>query len=179
MSFISIPTAFANPTTYFVALIFLYADFFNSTGTFYASLDMLEKDESEVKLKQAYIADAGASIASAVFGTNPGTTFIESMAGMSVGGRTGITSITVGILFLASIVLGPIFTAIPAFATGGVLVMVGILMFSNIEKQDTGNFDQIILTFIGIMTTIVLGSITSGFGMVMITFVVIKAVQME
>ena len=89
-------------------------------------------------IKPALLADSIATSAGAILGTSTTTTFVESASGVAVGGRTGLTALVTGILFLVSTLFAPIFTAIPSFATAPALIMVGFLMVGTVTEI---NFD--------------------------------------
>ena len=105
---------------------FLFVDLFDTLGALIAiakRADLLDEEGKLPNIKGALLADAIATTVGAVLGTSTTTTFIESAAGVEEGGRTGLTSITTGILFLAALILSPIFLAIPSFATAPALKM--------------------------------------------------------
>ena len=97
------------------------------------------------------MADACATCTGALLGTSTVTTFVESASGVSEGGRTGLTSITVAILFLLSLFLSPFFMAIPSFATAPALVIVGFLMFSSVTKIKMDDLSEAIPAYIAII----------------------------
>ncbi|MBQ4232876.1 MAG: NCS2 family permease, partial [Lachnospiraceae bacterium] len=132
-----------------VVFAFLFVDLFDTLGTLIgvaSKADMLDEEGKLPAIKPALMADAIATSAGAVLGTSTTTTYVESAAGVGAGGRTGLTSLTTAILFLLSMLLAPIFIAIPSFATAPALVMVGFLMFSGITelKMDESNFTSAI-----------------------------------
>ena len=95
---------------------------------------MLDKDGKLPRIKGALLADAVGTTAGAVLGVSTTTTFVESASGVSEGGRTGLTSITTAVLFALSLLLSPIFLAIPSFATAPALVIVGFYMLTNVAN---------------------------------------------
>ena len=105
------------------------------------------------RLKQALLADAVATTAGALLGATTTTSYVESATGVSEGGRTGLTSYVTAALFLVSILLAPIFTAIPGFATAPALIMVGFLMIGHISQI---NFDDLTETFPCLLAIIVM-----------------------
>lgn len=123
----------------FITFSFLYVDLFDTVGGLIGIAskgDMLDENGNLPKAKGALLADACGTIAGAALGTSTVTSYIESSAGVVNGGRTGLTSVTVAILFIAALFFSPIFLAIPAFATAPALVWVGLLMMDSIKKID-------------------------------------------
>jgi len=116
----------------FIALItFLYVDFLDTSGTLLAlvySLDMVDESGDFPKSRQAFASDAVATIFGSIFGLSPVTSYIESAAGVQAGARTGLAAVIVGCYFFLSIFFAPIISSIPAWATGGSLIIVGALM---------------------------------------------------
>ena len=122
-----------------VMFTLLFDDLFNTLGTLTgvaSTAGMLDKDGKMPRLKQALLADAVATTAGALLGATTTTTYVESATGVSEGGRTGLASYVTAALFLISILLAPIFTAIPSFATAPALIFVGFLMVGNITQID-------------------------------------------
>ena len=120
-----------------VMFTLLFDDLFNTLGTLTgvaSTANMLDKDGRLPRLKYALLADAVATTAGALLGATTTTSYVESATGVSEGGRTGLTSYVTAALFLVSILLAPIFTAIPAFATAPALIMVGFLMTGQIAQ---------------------------------------------
>ena len=118
-----------------VVFSFLFVDLFDTLGTLIGvatKADMLDKDGKLPGIKPALLSDAIATSAGAVLGTSTTTTFVESASGVAVGGRTGLTAMVTGVLFLVSTLFAPIFTAIPSFATAPALIMVGFLMVGTV-----------------------------------------------
>jgi AGZA family xanthine/uracil permease-like MFS transporter len=116
---------------------FLFVDLFDTLGTLIGVATKADMIDSEGKLpgiKPALLADAIGTTAGAVLGTSTVTTFVESASGVAAGGRTGLTALTTGVLFLASTLFAPIFTAIPSFATAPALIMVGFLMVGTVSE---------------------------------------------
>lgn len=103
---------------------------------------MLDSDGKLPRIKQALLADAIATSAGAIIGTSTTTTYVESSAGVAAGGRTGLSSVVTGLLFLVSIFFAPIFTAIPGFATAPALIFVGFLMVSSVTKIDFSDLTE-------------------------------------
>ena len=143
---------------HFLIMMFtlLFDDLFNTLGTLTgvaSTANMLDKDGKMPRLKQAMLADAIATTAGAMLGATTTTTYVESATGVSEGGKTGLTSCVTAVLFLLSILLAPIFTAIPEFATAPALIMVGFLMISQITKI---NFNDLTEAFPCLLAIIVM-----------------------
>lgn len=165
----------------FVVIIFsfLFVDLFDTLGTLIgvsAKAGMLDKNGRLPKIKPALMADAIATSAGAVLGTSTTTTFVESSAGVALGGRTGLTAFTTAVLFLLSMFFAPIFTAIPSFATAPALIIVGFLMFSNIVeiKFSEKNYTSAIPAYICIIAMPLFYSISEGISLGVISYVIIN-----
>ena len=163
----------------FIVIIFsfLFVDLFDTLGTLIGvstKSNMLDEEGKLPEIKPALMADAIATTAGAVFGTSTTTTFVESSAGVSAGGKTGLTSMTTAILFLVSMFFAPIFTAIPSFATAPALIIVGFLMLTNIKelKLDDGNLTTAIPAFLCIIAMPLFYSIAEGISIGMIEGIV-------
>ncbi len=167
----------------FIVIIFsfLFVDLFDTLGTLIgvsAKADMLDEEGKLPKIKPALLADAIATTSGAVLGTSTVTTFVESSAGVAVGGRTGLTAFTAALLFLVSMFFAPIFTAIPAFATAPALIIVGFLMFSNITqlKFSEDNYTKAIPAYLCIIAMPLFYSISEGISIGVISYVVINLI---
>ena len=137
-----------------VIFAFLFVDMFDTIGTLIGvstKANMLDKDGRLPHIKGALMADALATTAGAVLGTSTTTTYVESASGVSQGGRTGLTALTTAVLFALSLVLSPIFLAIPSFATAPALVIVGFYMLSSILKVDFDDMGEAIPAYICIL----------------------------
>lgn len=162
-----------------VVFAFLFVDLFDTLGTLIGvatKADMLDKDGKLPKIKGALMADAVGTTAGALLGTSTVTTFVESAAGVAEGGRTGLTAVVSALLFGISLVLSPLFLAIPSFATTPALVMVGFLMMTNIVKIDFSDNTEAIPAFIAIMAMPFMYSISEGIALGVISYVVINLV---
>ena len=160
-----------------VVFAFLFVDLFDTLGTLMgvaSKADLLDKDGKLPKIKGALMADAVATTAGACLGTSTVTTFVESASGVAEGGRTGLTALTSAILFGISLVLSPIFLAIPSFATAPALVMVGFLMMTSIIKIDFSDYTEAIPAFVAVIAMPFMYSISEGIAMGFITYVVIN-----
>lgn len=125
----------------FVVIVFsfLFVDMFDTIGTVIGvaeKADLLDEDGNLPRVGRVLMADAIGTVAGSMLGTSTVTSFVESSSGVAEGGKTGLTAMTTGILFLVALFLSPIFLAIPSFATAPALVIVGFFMASSIKKMD-------------------------------------------
>lgn len=160
-----------------VMFAFLFVDIFDTLGTLIgvsSKANMLDENGKLPHIKGALLADAVATTVGAVIGTSTTTTFVESATGVSEGGRTGLTAITVAVLFLLSLFLSPIFLSIPAFATSPALVVVGFLMLSSVAGIDFSDFSESIPAYITIIAMPFCYSISEGISFGVISYVVIN-----
>lgn len=162
-----------------IMFAFLFVDMFDTLGTLIgvaSKADMLDKDGKLPKIKGALLSDAVGTTVGAVCGTSTVTTFVESASGVAEGGRTGLTSIVAGILFALSLLLSPIFLAIPSFATAPALIIVGYLMLTSVTKIDFSDMTEAIPCFIAIIAMPFMYSISEGISMGVISYVVINLI---
>lgn len=160
-----------------VMFAFLFVDIFDTLGTLIgvsSKANMLDENGKLPHIKGALLADAVATTVGAVIGTSTTTTFVESATGVSEGGRTGLTAITVAVLFLLSLFLSPIFLSIPAFATSPALVVVGFLMLSSVAGIDFSDFSESIPAYITIIAMPFCYSISEGISFGVISYVIIN-----
>ena len=162
-----------------VVFAFLFVDLFDTLGTLIgvsAKADMLDEDGKLPKIKPALLADAIATTVGAVFGTSTTTTFVESAAGVGVGGRTGLTALTTAALFLVSTILAPIFIAIPSFATAPALIVVGFMMASSVTeiKMSEENYTSAIPAYLCIIAMPMFYSISEGISWGVISYVLLN-----
>ncbi|MBR3909705.1 MAG: NCS2 family permease, partial [Anaerotignum sp.] len=121
------------------------------------------------------LSDAIATTAGAVLGTSTTTTFVESAAGVAVGGRTGLTAMTTAILFLLATLFSPLFTSIPSFATAPALIFVGFLMVTAVVEIDFEDLTEAIPAYLCLIAMPLFYSISEGICIGVISYVVIKA----
>lgn len=160
-----------------VMFAFLFVDLFDTLGTLIgvaSKADMLDKEGKLPRIRGALLSDAIGTSLGAVFGTSTTTTFVESAAGVSEGGRTGLTGVVAAILFGLALFLSPIFLAIPSFATAPALIVVGFLMITSITKIDFDDFTEAIPAYICIIAMPFMYSISEGIAMGVISYVVIN-----
>jgi AGZA family xanthine/uracil permease-like MFS transporter len=163
-----------------VIFAFLFVDLFDTLGTLIGvatKADMLDENGHLPRIKPALMSDAVATSAGAILGTSTTTTFVESSAGVAVGGRTGLTAMTTGVLFLCATMFSPLFTSIPSFATAPALVFVGFLMFEGITelKFTENNLTDTIPAYLAILSMPLFYSISEGICLGVISYVVLKA----
>ena len=139
----------------------------------------LDKDGKLPKIEGALLAASIATTGGAVLGTSTVTTFVESSAGVAVGGRTGLTAVTAAVLFFLSLFFAPIFLAIPAFATAPALVIVGFLMVSSLLNVDFDDMTEAIPAFIAAVAMPFMYSISEGISMGVISYVAINLLSGE
>ena len=162
-----------------VVFAFLFVDIFDTLGTLIgvaSKADMLDKDGKLPKIKGALMADAVATTSGAVLGTSTVTTFVESASGVAAGGRTGLTAIVTGLLFLLSIVLSPLFLSIPSFATAPALIIVGFYMMCNVVKINFNDYIEAIPAYLTILFMPIMYSISEGIVIGVISYTVLVLV---
>lgn len=165
-----------------VVFSFLFVDIFDTLGTLIGvstKANMLDENGKLPRIKGALMADAVATTAGAVLGTSTTTTFVESASGVTEGGRTGLTSVVTAILFGLSLLLSPIFLAIPSFATAPALIIVGFYMLSNVVNIDFKDYSEAIPCFICIAAMPFFYSISEGISMGVISYAAINLITGE
>lgn len=162
-----------------IMFAFLFVDMFDTLGTLIgvaSKADMLDKDGKLPRIKGALLSDAVGTTVGAMCGTSTVTTFVESASGVAEGGRTGLTSLVAAVLFGLSLLLSPIFLAIPSFATAPALIVVGYLMLTSVTKIDFNDMTEAIPCFIAIIAMPFMYSISEGISMGVISYVVINVI---
>ncbi len=162
-----------------IVFSFLFVDLFDTLGTLIGvatKADMLDDEGRLPGIKPALMADAIGTTAGAVLGTSTVTTFVESASGVAAGGRTGLTALTTGVLFLASTLFAPIFTAIPSFATAPALIMVGFLMVGTVTeiRFELDNLTEAIPAYLAIIAMPLFYSISEGISLGIISYVLLN-----
>ena len=162
-----------------IVFSFLFVDLFDTLGTLIGvatKADMLDDQGRLPGIKPALMADAIGTTAGAVLGTSTVTTFVESASGVAAGGRTGLTALTTGVLFLASTLFAPIFTAIPSFATAPALIMVGFLMVGTVTeiRFELDNLTEAIPAYLAIIAMPLFYSISEGISLGIISYVLLN-----
>ena len=168
-------------TTLVVVIIsFSLVDLFDTIGTLIGTADkggFLDKDGRLPRMKRSLLADALATTFGALVGTSTVTTYIESNAGVAAGGRTGLTALVVGVLFLLSVFLAPVAGMVPAAATAPALILVGMLMMQSVQRIDFADFENALPAFLTIVLMPFTYSIANGIAAGIIFYVVIKLVR--
>jgi len=167
-----------------IVFSFLYVDIFDTVGTLIgvaSKADLLDEDGKLPKAKQALLSDAVGTCLGACLGTSTVTSFVESSAGAAAGGRTGLTSVSTGVLFLLALFLSPLFLSVPGFATTPALVYVGYLMMTQIknvkfEGEDVDIAD-IMAAFMAIIMMPFTSSIANGIMFGILSYIVLKVVM--
>ena len=158
-------------------ITFCIIDMFDTIGTLVGTASragMLDKDGKMPNMKQALLSDAVGTLAGSVTGTSTVTTFVESASGVEAGGRTGLTALTTGIMFLACIFIAPIAGIIPAAATSSALIYVGVLMVAGLKNVDFDDICQALPVALMMIAMPISGSIGHAIGIGLITYTVIK-----
>jgi AGZA family xanthine/uracil permease-like MFS transporter len=160
-----------------VIMSFLFVNLFDTTGTLIgvASRANLLNDEGEAKnLDKALKADSSASIFGTFFGCSPVTSYVESSAGVEVGGRTGLTAVIVGILFIFAIFLAPLSKMVPEYATAGALLYVCFLMLSGMQNLNWDDSKELIPALIIMVMIPLTYSIANGIALGFLVYIVLK-----
>ena len=159
-----------------VIFVFFLVDLFDSTGTLVGVSHRagLLKDGKLPRLKKALFADSSAIVAGAALGTSSTTPYIESSAGVAAGGRTGLTAVIVGFLFIACLFLAPLAQSVPSFATAPALLFVGVLMIQGIVHIDWDDITEAVPAFLTIVFMPFTYSIADGIAMGFISYALIK-----
>ena len=160
-----------------VIISFLFVNLFDTAGTLLGVANRAKLSDENGTIKnfdKALKADSGSSVAGSFFGCSPVTSYVESSAGVEAGGRTGLTAIFVGALFLVAIFFSPLAAIVPAYATAGALIYVAILMLSGIEKLDWSDFTELLPALIMIIMIPLTFSIANGIALGFISYVVMK-----
>ncbi|MFP4000598.1 MAG: NCS2 family permease [Thermoplasmata archaeon] len=160
----------------------LFTDMFDSISTFLGVAeagDFKMEDGAPRNTGKALFIDGVATTISGILGTSPATTYVESASGVEEGGRSGMTAVTVGLLFLPFMFFSPIIGMIPAVATGPVLVLVGLFMTKTAQNIDWSKYDDSIPAFVAMLAIPLTYNITNGIVLGIISYVVIKSLAGE
>lgn len=139
---------------FFVLLSLLFVDTFNTIGSFVGAAEkagVLQREDSSRLVKRGLLGDAVATMVSALLGNSSTCTAVESSAGVSVGGRTGLTSLTIALCFVVALFFSPLFLMIPSAATAPVLVVIGLMMFSSVADIDFSDYSECLPAFVCII----------------------------
>ena len=160
-----------------LVITFCLIDMFDTIGTLVGTASragMVDKEGNMPQMKQALTSDAIGTITGSLTGTSTVTTFIESASGVEAGGRTGLTALTAGVLFLLSMFLAPIAAIIPAAATSSALIYVGVLMLMGLSNVDFHDLSQAVPVFLMLIAMPISGSIGHAIGIALISYTIIK-----
>lgn len=162
-----------------ILVTFLFVDFFDTVGTLIgvtSKANMLDEEGKVPRVGRALLSDAFATTFGAMLGVSTVTTFVESSSGVSAGGRTGYTALTVGALFLVAMCFAPIFIAIPACATAPALIYVGYLMLTSVTKINLQDITEGVPAFVTIIAMALTYSIGDGLTIGILTYVLINVI---
>jgi len=158
-------------------ITFCMIDMFDTIGTLVgtaARAGMLDEEGKMPQMKQAMLSDSIGTVVGACTGTSTVTTFVESASGVEAGGRTGLTALTCGIVFLLCMFIAPIAAIIPAAATSSALIYVGVIMLAGLKNVDLSNLEQVVPVALMLIAMPISGSIGHAIGIGLITFSVIN-----
>ncbi len=158
-------------------ITFCMIDMFDTIGTLVGTASragMVDEQGNMPNMREALLADAVGTMAGACTGTSTVTTFVESASGVEAGGRTGLTSLTTGILFLACMFIAPVAAIIPAAATSSALIYVGVLMLQGLKNVNFDDIDQMVPVSLMLIAMPVSGSIGHAIGLGLIFYTIIK-----
>ena len=160
-----------------VIFAFLFTDMFDSISTFIGvaeAANITDADGEPRNIKKSLLVDAVSTTISGLFGTSSGTSYIESAAGVEQGGRTGMTAVVAGLLFLPFIFFSPLLSVVPSIATSPALILVGVFMMKPVLKINWSKFDDAIPAFLGMILIPLTYSITQGIIWSFISWTIIK-----
>ena len=162
-----------------ISIIFTFTvvELFDNMGTLIGlttKAKMVRPDGHIENIDKALTTDAVGTMVSAMFGTSTVTSYIESAAGIAAGGRTGLTAVAAGVLFLAALLFTPLIGLVPAFATAPALILVGALLMSEVGKIDFSDFTNALPVFLTIIMMPLTSSIANGFAFGFISYTVMK-----
>lgn len=162
-----------------VSIIFTFTvvELFDNMGTLIGlttKAKMVRPDGHIENIDKALTTDAVGTMVSAMFGTSTVTSYIESAAGIAAGGRTGLTAVAAGVLFLAALLFTPLIGLVPAFATAPALILVGALLMSEVGKIDFSDFTNALPVFLTIIMMPLTSSIANGFAFGFISYTIMK-----
>ncbi|WP_299015959.1 NCS2 family permease [uncultured Photobacterium sp.] len=163
-----------------VVFAFLFVDLFDTAGTLVGvatKAELIAEDGKLPRLNRALLADSTATSVGAILGTSNTTSFVESVSGVAVGGRTGLTAVTVGVLFLLALFFAPLAGMVPAYATAGALFYVAILMMSGLVSVDWRDLTEAAPVVVVCLLMPLTYSIAEGIGLGFITYAAVKVMS--
>ena len=158
---------------------FLFMDLFDTIGTVIgvmSSANMVKPDGKVERVDEALFADAIATTLGACFGASTTTTYVESAAGVTEGGRTGLTAASIAFFFLISLFFAPLFLAIPSAATSPALILVGLMMFTQVVHIDFNSIEEGLPCFITLFSMVMTSSISDGILLGIISYVLLNTI---
>ena len=170
----------AQPAFWSVTLAFFFVDFFDTVGTLVgvsSRANMLDEKGRLPKASQALMSDAIGTTAGAVLGTSTVTTFVESASGVEQGGRTGLTALTVAVLFLLAMFFNPIISIVPACATAPALIMVGGYMMMGFKEMEFSDWTEFFPALISFFMMPFAYSIAAGIEFGVLSYVALKVLM--
>ena len=166
-----------NPDFLMAVFTLLFMAVFDTIGTLMGVAQragLIDKNGNMERAKKAFMADAAGSTAGSIFGVSTVGAYIESITGVESGGRTGLTAVTIGILFLLAMFFAPIILIVPSAATAPALIFVGILMFSVVENITFKDWTELTPAVIAIVMTPLTYNIAMGIELSILAYVIIK-----
>jgi len=163
-----------------VIFVFLFTDLFDSISTFIGvseAADLIDEAGEPRRIKESLIVDAFGTLISGPFGTSSCTSYIESAAGVEEGGRTGLTAVVAGLLFLPFMFISPLLSVVPSIATAPALILVGVFMMKPVIKINWGKMDDAIPAFLGMVLIPLTYSITQGIIWGFLSWIVLKTLS--
>lgn len=163
----------------FVVFTFLFVDIFDTIGTLVGvstRAGMVDDNGRIPHLKKAFLVDAFGTTFGSMLGASTVTTFVESASGVAEGGRTGLTSFTTAVCFLISLLFAPFFLSVPGAATAPVLIIVGLMMLSQIQKLDFNDYSEAVPAFVCVIMMPLTYSISDGIALGLLSYVILNAV---
>ncbi|WDD97270.1 NCS2 family permease [Thalassomonas actiniarum] len=160
-----------------VIFAFLFVDLFDTSGTLIAVAqrgNLLDKNGTLPRLGKALLADSGATVAGSMLGTSTTTSYVESTAGVSAGGRTGLTAVIVGVLFLCALFFSPLAAMVPAYATAGPLFFVAVLMLAGLINVDWSDLSEAVPVTVTLVTMPLTFSIAQGIAFGFISYAAVR-----
>ena len=160
-----------------LVVTFCVIDMFDTIGTLVGTASragMIDEKGNMPNMKEALLSDAVGTVVGACTGTSTVTTFVESASGVEAGGRTGLTAVVTGLMFLACIFIAPIAAVIPAAATSAALIYVGVLMLQGLQKVDFNDMDQLVPVALMLIGMPVSSSIGHAIGIGLISYTIMK-----
>ena len=160
-----------------LVVTFCVIDMFDTIGTLVGTAsraNMVDENGNMPNMKEALLSDAVGTVVGACTGTSTVTTFVESASGVEAGGRTGLTALTCGVLFLACMFIAPVAAVIPAAATSSALIYVGVLMLQGLQKVDFNDMDQMVPVSLMLIGMPISSSIGHAIGIGLISYTIMK-----